>query len=247
MADDKNLTVYQKLFYMFGQNRPSRTTPKYSFGDGETITMQSQEDYNKSKLQHQQQNYLEAQWQRVDSELYQKAVYYETSRIASYMDYEAMEFTPEISAALDIMAEESCTPSEQGKVLTIQSNSKRVKNVLEDLFYNILDIQTNLPMWTRNTCKYGDNFVFMKIDHKRGIIGSSQLTNIEVERKEEGMFPQQTKEMDSTVTKKKQVTFHWRDKNMDFNPWEVAHFRLLGDDRRLPYGTSMLEKARRIW
>ena len=34
---------------------------------------------------------------------------------------------------------------------------------------------------------------------------------------------------------------------MDFNPWEIAHFRLLGDDRRLPYGTSMLEKARRIW
>ena len=27
----------------------------------------------------------------------------------------------------------------------------------------------------------------------------------------------------------------------------MAHFRLLGDDRRLPYGTSMLEKCRRIW
>jgi hypothetical protein len=27
----------------------------------------------------------------------------------------------------------------------------------------------------------------------------------------------------------------------------MAHFRLLGDDRKLPYGTSMLEKARRIW
>ena len=34
---------------------------------------------------------------------------------------------------------------------------------------------------------------------------------------------------------------------MDFNPWEIAHFRLLGDDRRLPYGTSVLEKARRVW
>ena len=34
---------------------------------------------------------------------------------------------------------------------------------------------------------------------------------------------------------------------MTFNSWEIAHFRLLGDDRRLPYGTSMLEKARRIW
>ena len=37
------------------------------------------------------------------------------------------------------------------------------------------------------------------------------------------------------------------DKDMEFNTWEIAHFRLLGDDRKLPYGTSMLEKARRIW
>lgn len=245
MADNKNLTVYQKLFYLFGQNKPTqRVTPKYSFSDGDLL--KSQEEYNKQKLELQQQNYLEAQWARVDSELYQKAVYYETSRIASYMDYEAMEFTPEISAALDIMAEESCTPSEQGKILTIQSNSKRVKNVLEDLFYNILDIQTNLPMWTRNTCKYGDNFVYLKIDHKKGIISSTQLTNIEIERKEEGMFSQTQKESNQTP-KKRQVTFQWKDKNMTFNPWEIAHFRLLGDDRRLPYGTSMLEKARRIW
>ena len=138
MAEDKNLTVYQKLFYLFGPDRkPEKSIPNYKFGHGDLITTQSKRDFEREKLQAQQQNYHEAQWARVDNELYQKAVYYETSRIASYMDYEAMEFTPEISAALDIYAEESCTPSEQGHVLTIQSNSKRVKSVLEDLFYNV--------------------------------------------------------------------------------------------------------------
>ena len=43
------------------------------------------------------------------------------------------------------------------------------------------------------------------------------------------------------------VEFKWKEKEMLFNSWEIAHFRLLGDDRRLPYGTSMLEKCRRIW
>ena len=43
------------------------------------------------------------------------------------------------------------------------------------------------------------------------------------------------------------LKFVWKEKNMEFNTWEVAHFRILGDDRKLPYGTSMLEKARRIW
>ena len=38
MADNKDLTVYQKLFYLFGQNKPTqRATPKYSFSDGDLM------------------------------------------------------------------------------------------------------------------------------------------------------------------------------------------------------------------
>ena len=51
MADNKDLTVYQKLFYLFGQNKPTqRATPKYSFSDGDL--MRSQEEYNKQKQKH---------------------------------------------------------------------------------------------------------------------------------------------------------------------------------------------------
>ena len=39
-------------------------------------------------------------------------------------------------------------------------------------------------MWIRNTCKYGDNFVYLKIDPEKGIIGCNQLPNIEIERTE---------------------------------------------------------------
>jgi hypothetical protein len=218
------------------------------------LTTKSKEAYEKEKLERQQQHYMGAQWAKVDNELYQKAVYYETTRIASYMDYEAMEFTPEISAALDIMSEESTTLNEQGRVIRVMSESKRIKNVLEDLFENILDLNTNLQMWTRNTCKYGDNFVYLKIDREKGIVGASQLTNIEIERSETGLFHndnQRQIDVGSTqqldTNKKKQVSFKWKEKNLDFNAWEIAHFRLLGDDRKLPYGTSVLEKVRRIW
>ena len=98
-----------------------------------------------------------------------------------------MEFTPEISAALDIVSEETCTISERGYMLNIYSESTRIKAVLGDLFNNILDIESNLPMWVRNTCKYGDNFVYLKIDPEKGIVGASQLPNIEIERIEKGM------------------------------------------------------------
>lgn len=128
-------------------------------------------------------------------------------------------------------------------MLSIYSESKRIKSILGDLFNNILDIETNLPMWTRNTAKYGDDFVYLKIDPKKGIVGVSQLPNIEIERVERGMklYQHDTGEED------REVKFIWKNKSMEFNTWEIAHFRLLSDDRRLPYGTSMLEKARRIW
>ena len=78
-CDNKNLTIYQKLYYLFGQNQKiQKSTPKYSFGDGDLITTQSKEDYTKQKLELQQQHYLEAQWQRVDNEniIQQTQVYY---------------------------------------------------------------------------------------------------------------------------------------------------------------------------
>ena len=40
--------------------------------------------------------------------LYNQSVYYEPNRLSAYYDYESMEFTPEVSPALDIYAEESC-------------------------------------------------------------------------------------------------------------------------------------------
>jgi hypothetical protein len=156
--------------------------------------------------------------------------------------------TPEISAALDIYAEESTTTNEDGFILQIYSESKRIKGVLADLFNNALDINTNLPMWTRNTCKYGDNFVYLKLDPEKGIVGCQQLPTIEIERHEVGASGKISVDVRNEVDKdRKSLHFTWKNKNMEFQSWEIAHFRLLGDDRKLPYGTSMLEKARRIW
>jgi hypothetical protein len=251
MAENKdNLTVYQKLYKIFGRGGTIKANtggnPKYSFTDKDLIVTNSREDYERQKLQLQQQKYLDSQWQKIDNEMYQKATYYETTRLASYMDYEAMEFTPEIAVALDTMSEESCTLNEQGKILSIYSDSSRIKKVLEDLFYNVLDIHSNLPMWTRNTCKYGDNFVHLKLNYKYGIIGSTQLTNIEISRNDSNNFEFNENDVEKNE-KKKEVKFEWKSKRLEFNAWEVAHFRLLGDDRKLPYGTSVLDKVRRTW
>jgi hypothetical protein len=246
--DQKNMTVWQRLSRALGPDALlSQDFPTYKFDKKELLRTTDKATYEKEKLQAQQSIYLANQFAKVESNLYTQAIYYEPNRLASYYDYESMEYTPEISAALDIYAEESTTPNEDGFILQIYSESKRIKSVLADLFNNNLDINTNLPMWTRNTCKYGDDFVYLRLDPEKGVIGCQQLPNIEIERFESGMMERNITSDVKPSKENKGLTFQWRTRNMEFQPWEIAHFRLLGDDRKLPYGTSMLEKSRRIW
>ena len=246
---EQNMTVWQRLSQTFGPNSLlNQDYPTFKFDKKELLRTKSREEYEKEKLQAQQTYYLTNQWAKVENNLYSQAIYYEPTRLSSQYDYESMEYTPEISAALDIYAEESTTTNEDGFILQIYSESKRIKGVLADLFNNALDINTNLPMWTRNTCKYGDNFVYLKLDPEKGIVGCQQLPTIEIERHEVGASGKISVDVKNDVDKdQKSLHFTWKNKNMEFQSWEIAHFRLLGDDRKLPYGTSMLEKARRIW
>jgi hypothetical protein len=246
--NEKNLTVWQRLTQAFGPNALlNQDYPTYSFDRKELLKTTSKQEFDKELLQAQQTYYLANQWTKIESNLYTQAVYYEPTRLASFYDYESMEYTPEISAALDIYGEESTTVDQNGYMLQVYSESKRIKGILLDLFLNVLDLNTNLPMWTRNTCKYGDNFVYLKLDPEKGIVGCMQLPNIEIERLERGMPAQASRQNVEEPAENKGLRFKWKSKDMEFNSWEIAHFRLLGDDRKLPYGTSMLEKARRIW
>ena len=249
--DQKNLTIWQRLSQELGPNSLlGQDMPTYKFDKKELLRTQDKSEYEKQKLQAQQTFYIASQWAKIENNLYSQAVYYEPTRLASYYDYESMEYTPEISAALDTYAEESTTVDEDGYMLQIYCDSPRIKSILGDLFNNALDINTNLPMWTRNTAKYGDNFVFLKLDPEKGVVGCLQLPNIEVERIEVGMKGRATSGYGGPTASNagvKSLTFTWKNKQLEFNSWEIAHFRLLGDDRKLPYGTSMLEKARRTW
>lgn len=254
---NKNLTIFQRLGQILGpdgvkqkQKQPQQTQ-RYNIGNGELLKTDNKAEYERAKLQAQQNKHLGQTWKKVENGLFQQSINYETTRIGSYSDFEAMEFYPTIAAALDVMMEESTTLNDHGRMLNVYSDSKRVKGILEDLFFNRLDLHTSLPMFTRNTCKYGDNFVYLNIDDKNGIIGAKQMPNYEMERRESGLFDmisgRETMNADEANKSSDKVRFFWRGRDIEFNSWQIAHFRLLGDDRRLPYGTSVLEKSRRVW
>lgn len=158
-------------------------------------------------------------------------------RMARYSDFSEMESTPEIASALDIYAEETCSQDTEGRVLHIHSDNTKVKEILNTLFYDTLDVNFNLVMWTRNLCKYGDFFLFNDVSPEYGVVNAYPVPITEMER-EEGY----DKDDPSAVR------FRWiAQGNAILENWQVSHFRLLGNDAFLPYGSSVLEAARRIW
>ena len=158
-------------------------------------------------------------------------------RMARYSDFSEMEATPEISSALDIYSEECVSPDVSGTVLHIHSENGKIKQILSELFYDTLNIDFNLVMWVRNLCKYGDFFLFNDIHPEYGVVNVFPIPIAEIER-EEGFDPQDPGA----------VRFRWVTQgNKVLENWQVSHLRLLGNDAFLPYGSSVLEGARRVW
>ena len=172
MAKQQDMTIFQRLTKTFGfqGNTISPPPPAFQFSKDELLKTDSKEEYENALLQAKQTQYIADKWSKLDMSLYNQSVYYEPNRLSAYYDYESMEFTPEVSAALDIYAEESTTKSEKGQILTIHSDSKRINSILDDLFYNVLDINTNIQMWAIGMSKYGDNFVYLKIVIKKIVL-----------------------------------------------------------------------------
>ncbi len=82
------------------------------------------------------------------------------NRADRYVDFDQMEFTPEIASALDIYADEMTTSTSIRPMMEIKCKNEEIKSVLENLYNNVLNIQTNLFGWCRTTCKYGDFFLY---------------------------------------------------------------------------------------
>lgn len=165
------------------------------------------------------------------------ASYGQYERMSRYSDYSEMEFTPEISSALDIYADEVTTFNEKGGILEVNSKNAEVKQILETLFYDVLNIEFNIWSWVRNLCKYGDFMLFVDASEQNGILNLLPIPINEIER-EEGYDKR-----DPFA-----VRFRWLTQgNTVLENWQIIHFRLLGNDNFLPYGQSIIEPARRIW
>ena len=175
-------------------------------------------------------------FQRASSALYQQSLVGGVERLERVKDYEEMDHYPEITRALDIYADDSMTYAEDGKILQIVSDDDKIVHELEELLYQRLDLDFHLWTWIRNMCKYGDMFNLLDIVDKEGVLGAIAMPVGEIER-EEGYNNDPNS-----------LRFKWTVQgNTVFENYQVSHLRILGDDRFLPYGRSILDSSRKVW
>ena len=181
---------------------------------------------------------------------YNPTLNYSSMRLQLYSDYEAMDYDSLIAPALDIISEEATLKNEYGDVLTIKSSNENVKRVLHNLFYDVLNIEFNLPSWVRQMCKYGDFYLHLQISEKFGVYNALPLSVYQVVR-EEGMDPENPSYvqfvLDPNGLSQSNTYSARRTDQMKLENYEVAHFRLLSDANYLPYGRSYLEPARKVF
>ena len=252
----ENRTVFQILGDAFrGSNRNSVSKDFITSTDARQqnrvlYSTNDREDYEKKLATYRQQKYLAYQWKKAGADNAMESLAGYNAVKLMYRDVDLMDGTPEIGTALDIISEESCPLTGDGNMLVVKAKSARTKAILEDLFVNRLHIYTELPMVARHMCKYGNTFMFLNIDKANGVMGWMMLPVYEIDREENGYGPTMAMvTQPTTEIKEDEIKFTWRGQNGDsvYYNWQIAHFRLLNDSFFLPYGVSLLHKARRAW
>jgi len=173
------------------------------------------------------------------------------ARLALFKDYESMDSDPIISSALDIYSDESTMKGEYGQVIDIKTDNENIKEILNNLFYDIMNIEFNLWPWVRNMVKYGDFFLHLDINEKYGITNVVPLSPYEVIRAE-GEDPENPYYTKFYLESIEGAHPYFGQKTsgkgkIEFENFQIAHFRLANDSNFLPYGKSMVESTRKIW
>jgi len=97
--------------------------------------------------------------------------------------------------------------------IEVISDDKKIKEIVNDLLENKINIKQNLPIWI-DSIKLGDSFVLLQIDKDQGIYNTLHLPAGEV---------QITQGLNGDPY---YLRYFWTTKNMHFEDWQVARFSM---------------------
>ena len=180
----------------------------------------------------------EEYFKKIQNMTYYGVMNNEGDRRLRYMEYDRMEWmTPEVGRALDVLAADATIKNEEGNVVKVSSENENLKEELEHLFFDILDLNSQSYWMVRDMCKYGDSFWTNHIDSDNGF---RKILPAPVEQCER----------EAGYDEANPLAYRFRIAGLGTEyllPYEVSHFRLRASTDFGEYGKSILENGRRIW
>ena len=177
----------------------------------------------------------------------------ELNRKKRYDEYENMDEYPEIGAAFDIYADECTQRGSKNERWTINTDDDLAHDEVERLFKTI-DLKTVLWDISRNTIKYGDNFVEAIVDVNRPKLGirKIKILNPNYMIRSEDAFGYLKKFMQEVPNENALAYGHGAEqkpqKYIDLDKNQIVHFRLhTSNPMFYPYGKSIAAGSHRIY
>jgi len=178
-----------------------------------------------------------------------------------YADYENMDDVPELSAVLDIYADDSTTPDTvRGRSIWAVSKDKVYRDIADDLLRRRLRIENDIWGVSRALCKYGNAFAEIVLD-ENGVQSLNYLPPPTMRRVEDARgnlvgFVQDPR-MAFSLSAEQFAAYMKDEKGREklsqetglviFYPWEVVHWRIRSKFISPVYGYGVLDSVRGTW
>jgi len=180
----------------------------------------------------------------------------ESGLMERYRDYEEMDDYPEISAALDIYADDATIEDAMhGVSVWVESENKIVRQILMNLLHRTLRVEDDIHGMARGIARYGNGFWETIVDVD-GVIGLTIMPPPTMRRveSEQGILVGFIQDDTGVANVDAGVVKDILDNKAEspdglrvFAAWEVAHARLRSKDVRSMYGYSVIDSARWAW
>lgn len=170
-----------------------------------------------------------------------------SSRAGRYDTYSEMDTMEFIHRGLELIADDSSQPNDDGNTTKVYSDDQAIKDVIENLLINKLDMNNELWSILYETIKNGDNFYEVIVDDYKKpkeirrirYLEPKKVERIEVNGKL-SHFIYKTPRKDKSDRTKPEI------QEYKLFPWQILHFKI-EDKENAPYGGSLLKAGVRTY
>lgn len=133
----------------------------------------------------------------------------------------------------------NCSKGDDGNIIKVVHYKNEVKKAVEECFFGNIKINSQGYLIAKEMLKFGNAYVFLNTRKGEGVIDLVFLPPeyIRIE------LLQNSKNLDD-------YKYNWSGGgggSNKFEPWQIAHFKIIEDIENLPYGTSILRSVVDTW